>query len=162
MMSFTAFVVFGFSPLGHMLMLPLENRFPVPPSLKDGDVNGIIFLGGFEDGNISKARNTLSLVASAERLSETVRLARQLPSSKVVFTGGAAVILLPGHDARQAVSKYLKDVGIDSDRLILEGDSRNTWENAIFTLRLLKPKPNDRFLLVTSCLLYTSPSPRDA
>lgn len=36
------------------------------------------------------------------------------------------------------------------ERLILERDSRNTWENAIFTKQLVSPKPGERWLLVTS------------
>lgn len=150
MASFSAFILFGFSPLGNALLLPLEERFPMPGKLRDGDYAGIIFLGGFEDGNISAVRENLALSDSAERLSETARLARQLPSAKVVFTGGAAVILGKGQNARLAVGAYLRDIGIRADRLVLEGNSRNTWENAVFTHRLLKPKPDQRFLLVTS------------
>ena len=148
--SFTAFFLFGFSPLGQILILPLEERFRMPENLRDGDYTGIIFLGGFEIGNISRARDTLALTDAAERLSETARLARQLPSAKVIFTGGAATLLTDGESAHRAVGHYLQDMGIAEDRLVLEGRSRNTWENATLTRRLLEPKPADRFLIVTS------------
>jgi len=150
MISFTAFVVLGFSPIGNSLIFPLEERFPATRQINDGEYAGIIFLGGFEDGAISTARNKLALVDSAERLTETLRLALQLPSAKIVFTGGSNAILGAGDNAKQAIGDYLESVGVKKDRLILETNARNTWENAMFTLRELKPKDGERFLLVTS------------
>ncbi len=150
MMSLTGFVVFGFSPLGNALMLPLEERFPRPAELRPGSYQGIIFLGGFEDGELSTARRSLALIDAAERLTETLRLARRLPATKVVFTGGSAAMQGPGNTARQEVGRYLKDVGLAADRVVLEDQSRNTWENALYTRRLLRPAQSDRFLLVTS------------
>ncbi|MDH3581824.1 MAG: YdcF family protein, partial [Hyphomicrobiales bacterium] len=148
--SLTGFVVFGFSPVGNALLLPLEQRFPRPEAVAAGQYAGIIMLGGFEDGDISQERKTLALNEAAERLSETVRLARKLPQAKVIFSGGAGSILLQFRDAREAVETYLRDVGISSDRLILESKSRNTWENAVFLKTQLKPRADQRFLLVTS------------
>ncbi len=150
MLSLTGFVVIGFSPIGNALMLPLEERFARPDRLSEGGINGIIMLGGFEDGEVSHARGDLALVDAAERLSVTVRLARQLPTAKVVFTGGAAALLLPGHSAHTAVGAYLRDVGVAPGRIVLEGMARNTWENAVFIKRLLQPKAGERYLLVTS------------
>lgn len=149
-LSLTGFLVLGFAPVGAALLLPLEERFAPPADLPTGRYAGIILLGGFEDGGISSARNTLALIESGERLSETVRLANKLPGSKVVFTGGAATIFGRGQDARAAVERYLNDVGVSPERVVLEDKSRNTWENALFTKRILMPQPGQRFLLVTS------------
>ena len=44
----------------------------------------------------------------------------------------------------------LRDLGIGSDRLILERKARNTAENAILAKELADPKPGQRWLLVTS------------
>ena len=41
-------------------------------------------------------------------------------------------------------------LGLPENRLILEDKSRNTVENAVFTRRLVDPKPGERWLLVTS------------
>ena len=40
--------------------------------------------------------------------------------------------------------------GIARDRVTLETRSRNTYENAVFTKALVKPKPGQHWLLVTS------------
>jgi uncharacterized SAM-binding protein YcdF (DUF218 family) len=44
----------------------------------------------------------------------------------------------------------LDSFGIPRQRVLLEDRSRNTYENALFTRELVKPKPGQRWLLVTS------------
>ncbi len=149
-LSFTGFVVFGFTPFGNLLILPLEQRFKAPVVTAGDGYKGIILLGGFEDGGISAGRKTLALIDAGERLSETVRLARQLPATQIIFTGGAGEVFLKAQDAGNAVRQYLLDVGLKPSRIAIERESRNTWENALFTKRLIKPRAGDRFLLVTS------------
>jgi uncharacterized SAM-binding protein YcdF (DUF218 family) len=143
-------LLFGFLPGGNLLVLPLEERFgsrmpPVPHE----KITGIIFLGGFEDGSITDGRGELGLNEAAERLTETLRLARALPDAKVVFTGGSGSPF-GGGGLGPEIRQFFIDVGIDANRITTENDSRNTYENAIFTKALLKPTPQDRWLLVTS------------
>lgn len=149
-------LVLGFSPLGNLLSWPLEQRFARPgvsPSerLKSlGRIDAIIVLGGFENGRISRSRGLLSLNHSAERMSETVRLAHQLPNAKIIFTGGVGGIFLKFANAAQSVKRTLSESGIAPERIIVESRSRNTWENAAFTKPLIKPVKGKRYLLVTS------------
>lgn len=142
--------VVGFVPVGTALLLPLEERFgdhvpPVPPER----VRGIIILGGFEEGWVSAGRGGLAVNEAAERLTEGVRLARQHPDAQVVFTGGVGDYLW-GEDAAQPIADYFADMGIDKSRIRIEHMSRNTYENAIYARLLLKPQPQERWLLVTS------------
>ena len=44
----------------------------------------------------------------------------------------------------------LDSFGIPRERVTLEGKSRNTAENAVFSKALANPKPGERWLLVTS------------
>ncbi|MCL4766090.1 MAG: YdcF family protein [Hyphomicrobiaceae bacterium] len=149
--GFGLMLMLGFSPLGHALLLPLEERFPRGPMPADG-IAGIIILGGFEDGSVSHARGALALNESAERLAEAVVLARSLPEAKVVFTGGVADILRRGRGrgGAAAVSMHLQAAGIAPQRIVLEGRARNTYENAVLTRELVTPAPGERWLLVTS------------
>ena len=141
----------GILPFGNALVLPLEQRFSGAPEPRPDDgYKGIIILGGFENGWVSAGRGRLTVNEAAERITEGARLARQLPKTKVVFTGGSGTFLRPGAEATGPVAAFLEAVGIARDRIVLEGASRNTYENALFTTRLLKPAPRDRWLLVTS------------
>jgi uncharacterized SAM-binding protein YcdF (DUF218 family) len=146
-----ALAIGGLSPLGNLLVLPLEQRFASAPRPEAGTrVDGIILLGGFEDGWVSAGRGGLGLNESAERVTEGLRLALKHPEAKVVFTGGVGGLLTPGTEATGPVADFLSEAGIAKDRLILEGRSRNTYENALFTRELVDPKPGERWYLVTS------------
>jgi uncharacterized SAM-binding protein YcdF (DUF218 family) len=146
-----ALVLAGLLPIGNLLILPLEERFATVAAPKPEDqVAGIILLGGFEDGWVSSGRPGLMLNEAAERLTEGLRLARRLDPVPVVFTGGAAVLLLQGADAAGPVGAFLKDAGVAAERIVLEGRSRNTHENAVFTRDLVKPVRGRPWVLVTS------------
>ena len=148
--GFAWLVIAGFLPLGNVLVLPLEERFASrEPSLPEGHVTGIIILGGFEDGWVTAGRGGLAVNEAAERLTEGLRMARLLPNSKVVFTGGVGA-LFEGAGAGAAVRNYLIDAGVAPERIVVENASRNTYENAVFTRDLIKPTQEDRWLLVTS------------
>ena len=148
----TAYILIaGMLPLGNVFVLPLEQRFAgLPaPSSEDG-FKGIIILGGFEDGWVSSGRGRFTTNEAAERINEGARLARKLPTTMVVFTGGSGTFLRPGAEVTGPVADFLEAVGIARERIVLEADARNTYENAQFTFRLLNPAPDDRWLLITS------------
>ncbi len=139
----------AFSPLGNLLLYPLESRFP-PWDPSRGAPDGIIVLGGSVDTDLSAAHNTPVVAHAADRLLAPAELARRYPHARVVFTGGSANLI--ANDAREAdySAPVLENAGISKERLIVERESRNTYENAIFTKRLVSPKPGERWLLVTS------------
>jgi uncharacterized SAM-binding protein YcdF (DUF218 family) len=144
-----ALLIAGLTPLANVVLLPLESRFP-RPSLEDmGPVRGMIILGGFEDMTAERGAG-LGLNEAAERVTEAARLARLMTGLRVVFTGGAAGLLRDDPAQGRQVARWLGDMGIAPARILLEERSRNTWENATETRRLLGPAASGRWLLVTS------------
>jgi uncharacterized SAM-binding protein YcdF (DUF218 family) len=144
-------LVIGFSPLGNWLMLPLEERFARPElELLAGKVSGIIILGGFEDAYVTQGRGVLALNEAAERLTEASVLARRLPDTRVIFSGGSDSILNAAPSAAPAIAAFLQASGIAAERLVLEQAARNTRENATLTFDLVRPKPGEKWLMVTS------------
>lgn len=141
--------VCGLSPLGAALMLPLEQRFPRWEAVR-GAPDGIVVLGGAVDPAISASRDEPALMEAAERMTSAVELARRYPASRIVFSGGLGR-LLSGHGTEAEYAKRLfEGLGIPAERLQFEDRSRNTAENAAFTKALVNPRPNERWLLVTS------------
>lgn len=139
----------AFSPLGNLLLYPLESRFaPWDPSR--GAPDGIIVLGGSIDTDLSAAHRTPVVGHAADRLFAPAELARRYPNARIVFTGGTPRLVSTESREADHAATVLENVGIAKERLTLERDSRNTWENAIFTRQLVSPKPGERWLLVTS------------
>ena len=142
-------LLFGFSPAGSLLLLPLTERFPIWQG--DGrDPDGIIVLGGAIDADVSAARGALETDSAAERVIAMLELARRFPQSKIVFSGGSGNLLADSVSEAPIAERLLEQFGVERSRIVLESLSRNTIENAIFTQRLLMPKPGERWLVVTS------------
>lgn len=141
--------VAGLSPLGQALILPLEERFP---QLADNAPapDGIIVLGGAFDTVVSPARGVATLNEAAERLTALVTLARRYPQAQLVFSGGSGQVFFAGAPEAEIARLMLSEAGLDPDRLVLEGQSRNTFQNALLTKGVLRPKASERWLLVTS------------
>jgi uncharacterized SAM-binding protein YcdF (DUF218 family) len=150
--GFVSLLVVGFSPLGNLMILPLESRFqqPVLAQLDQAKISGIIILGGFEDPYVGQSRSQLTLNEAAERLTEGLLLARALPRTRVVFSGGSASLIEAVPSAANQIGQFLGAAGVAPERIVLEAVSRNTRENAVMTYDLLQPKPGERWLLVTS------------
>jgi uncharacterized SAM-binding protein YcdF (DUF218 family) len=146
-----ALLVCGLTPLSDVLLVPLENRF-ARPDLDHGDpIAGLIVLGGVEDAQSGPARELAGLNDSAERITEAVALARQFPHARVVFTGGmGAAVLGPELPESVGMGRLLEALGVAKDRITLEARSRDTYENALYTRRLVNPVANERWLLITS------------
>jgi uncharacterized SAM-binding protein YcdF (DUF218 family) len=145
-----ALMLGGFSPLANIVVFPLEQRFAKPDIAKlTRPVRGIIILGGFEDGWVGEGRGELSLNEGAERFTEAVLLAKRLPASKVIFTGGPGEIRF-SQGAANDIGRYLEAFGVARDRIMLEGASRTTFENAVLTHALVGPRAGDTWMLVTS------------
>jgi uncharacterized SAM-binding protein YcdF (DUF218 family) len=140
--------VIGIAPVGNALMLPLEERFPKWDATR-GSPHGIVVLGGAISPDVSAARNDIALNEAAERMTAIAKLAREHPSARIVFTGGSGR-LFGGATEADYVTGLFESFGIPRDRIALENRARNTVENATLTKALVKPKPSERWLLVTS------------
>jgi uncharacterized SAM-binding protein YcdF (DUF218 family) len=142
-------VLFGFTTLGVLMIRPLEDRFTRPARLP-ADISAIIVLGGGFDGRVSGARQIEELTASGDRFVEALRLAQLYPKARIVVSGGYGSLTPEGETDAVIAQRFFSGLGITPDRLMLEGQSRNTEENAEMTRTLLNPQAGDTLLLVTS------------
>jgi len=139
----------GLSPLANALMLPLEDRFP-PWDASHGPPDGIVVLGGAFENAVSSARGDIALNEAAERMTKAVELARTYPAAKILFSGGSGVLFSEGVTEAELATRLLESLGIAPGRLMVEGRSRNTAENATLSKAIAAPKAGERWLLITS------------
>jgi uncharacterized SAM-binding protein YcdF (DUF218 family) len=146
--SVVLLAVCGFSPLGDILLHPLEARFP-PWDPARGAPDGIVVLGGAIDADLSADHGTVVFTRAADRVVEAAALARQYPKARIIFSGGSANLNDGPREADYAAAIFDR-LGVARDRLIMERRSRNTMENAEFSKELAAPKSGEQWLLVTS------------
>lgn len=132
-----------------MASFPLESRFQTNPQLPV-QVDGIIVLSGAEATELSHLWEQVELGAAAERGLTFLTLAKQYPNAKLVFTGGTGSLLNQEHKAADVAEKLFINLSFDTKRIIFERESRNTYENVLYSKNILKPKKNKNWILITT------------
>ncbi len=124
---------------------------PVTPDydLMSTKYEGAIVLGGI--GDIDLRLQKINFGRSGDRLFQTLPLFYNGRIKKVIFTGGSGSIEFPEKREALYVRKYLKSIHFPDSALIIESESKNTYENAVFTKKILDSLHiSGNFLLVTS------------
>lgn len=124
---------------------------PVTPDyyLMDTKYDVAIVLGGI--GRIDERQKRFDFQYSADRLFQTLDLYFKGRVKQILFSGGSGSIRFPEHKEGVYVKKYLNTLRIPDSSLIMETDSKNTYENAVFSKKILDSlKFNGSVLLVTS------------
>jgi uncharacterized SAM-binding protein YcdF (DUF218 family) len=142
-------MIAGFTPLCNLVLAPLEDRFPAWDPAK-GAPDGIVVLGGPIDPDLSLVHGMPVTLGGADRLIQAAALARRYPDARILFTGGSANLVSTNAKEADQAAELLMSLGVPKERLILERQSRNTYENAVFSRAMVMPKPGERWLLVTS------------
>jgi len=147
--SLVLLAICAWSPLGKLLIYPLETRFPAWDASR-GAPDGIIVLGGPLDADLSAAHGRAVITAAGDRIVSAAALAHRYPNARLLYTDGSANLL--SNDAKEAdyAADMFEGLGIARSRLLMERSSRNTLENAEFSKAMVNPKPGERWLLVTS------------
>ena len=116
-------VVETFTPIGAALTMPLEYRFAFERS-DSQPPDGIILLGG----------------AGLEGIWRVAALSHSYPKARLIFSGMGS-----------GYFEMFAQFGGDPARIIdIKPRPRTTSEDAFYAAALLKPKPSERWVLVTS------------
>lgn len=149
--ALTIFLLGGWAPLPDALLRHLERQYPDPPPLPAQSYVGVIVLGGAtESGYVSQGTEEPQVNGGAERMTTVLPLLRQAPDLAVVFTGGEGEYFGTGPSEAERARRFFVQLGLDPQRVRLESQSRNTYENAVFTARLSGIDPHKPWILITS------------
>lgn len=144
--------------LGIVLLLFFSNDFILgklynayeanyPPKDKKYDV--AVVLGGFSQ--INKRNNEIAFGGSSDRLFQAIALYKKGIVGKILLSSGSANLIDKSVKEADLAISYLKLIGIPDSSILVENQSRNTLENAEFSLALIKKQnPNADILVITS------------
>lgn len=151
LLGFLAIVltVIALLPVGEWFLYPLETRFPTDPQLPER-VDGVIVLSGAESAVRSAIWNQVEMKDGAERVLAFLELARRYPNAKLVFTGGSGSMIHQEYKAADVAKKLFEKQGLNPSRVTFERNSRNTYENAVFSMAQVKPAPGEKWILITT------------
>lgn len=85
----------------------------------------------------------------ADRVVHTVELYKRGIISSVLITGGSARLVTTGRREADDIFKALKLMGVDSTDMIIENESRNTFESAVKVKQMIGQEQG-KLLLITS------------
>lgn len=134
----------------HVILLhPLDSRFETNPVLPP-HLDGVIVLSGSEDPYKSRMWNQVSLDGTAERNLTFMEMARKYPDAKLVFSGGNSSLTGGEYKAADVARMLFAQQGLDVDRVRFERESRNTYENVLYSKQLVQPRQDETWLLITT------------
>jgi len=109
-----------------------------------------VVLGGY--AYYSPENDRIAFARSGDRLFQGLRLLKSDFVDQLILSGGSGYVMFPELKESLYTGSYLESINIASDELILESESRNTRENALHTLEILKSKGHETepILLITS------------
>lgn len=110
-----------------------------------------ILLGGYSDMNVAEAPHLHHLSGSGNRFHLAMQLYRQGKFKKWLLSGGSGRLWGEQKKESLMVKDLLVRLGVDPSDILVEAQSRNTHENAVFSKEKLdEVYPNGRYLLITS------------
>ncbi|WP_244594368.1 YdcF family protein [Leptospira ryugenii] len=143
--------VYGFSNawVANFLISSLEKQNPPIPMEDVPVVETIVVLGGMINP-LGIHSERVEVTDAADRLIDAVRLYRNGKAKFILFSGGSGLLFSPELKEAERAKRILLDLGIPESRILLEDQSRNTFENAKFSKEKLLLQKRETSLLVTS------------
>lgn len=110
-----------------------------------------IVLGGYSNSFIEPQHDRHNFSERANRLTNALELYFSGKVKKLMLTGGSGRLIQDGPSESEMMVAFLHRLGIPESDYIIEPDSRNTWENALFSRNIVQTRyPGASCLLITS------------
>jgi uncharacterized SAM-binding protein YcdF (DUF218 family) len=140
---------FGTPFLPDLLIAPLENHYTVPSS--PPDVDAIIVLSGMLNLQTSSTEY-LEFWEGAERILVGMQLFKKGIGDVLIISGGSGSI--HNQEKKEAIllRQFAIEFGIPEEQILIEPDSRNTYENAVNTRKLMEQQGLSSSILITKAI----------
>lgn len=131
----------------------INKLWEYPPTKKENlkeKYDAAIVLGGMI--NYNEASEMVDFQENIDRLLAALPMYERGRINKIFFSGGSGS-LVDDELESEVAKNWLMEIGIPAKDIIIEKQSRNTYENAIYSTKKLKNLyPNGDFLLITSSI----------
>jgi uncharacterized SAM-binding protein YcdF (DUF218 family) len=138
------FLIILFTPLSSFLIWSLEKQYPpmlLPP--ESPRTNRIVVLAGYAEENPGFPITSSVSPITIGSISEGLRLYRLIPGAKLILSGG--VIRRGERPVAARMAEFLQQMGVPASDIIVEGYSKNTYENLCEVEKIVGSNP---FILV--------------
>ncbi len=125
----------------------LEWRYLPPQPMPEADV--VVLLGG---GSVAPEtpRPMVEVDGAGDRIIYTAQLYKQGKAAHVLVSGGHLDWVNGESTPAQDMAVLLEMMGIPGEAIWMQSQSRNTYEDALYSAQILREKGVSRILLVTS------------
>lgn len=137
--------------VGHLAAWSLESAYPPWDGVPSRTDTIVVFSGGYRVYDASGAYAELD-AGTLRRCLHAVKLYRKAGGCRIVVSGGKVDPDAPGPTLARTMEVFLVDVGVHRGDILMEDKSRTTYENAIYTQRLLQERNVQRVILVTDAV----------
>ena len=147
--SVAVLVFFSLEPVAGALVRWVESG--ARRTFKPGATyDAVIVLGGIVDADASFRSGDLELTEPVERILRAAELLKSGQARMVLLSGGLMYPRPGAPSEAERLATWLVEQGIDPDRIVVEGRSLNTHENAVESARIVTARGWKKLLLVTS------------
>lgn len=134
--------------INSFLYMSVESAWQINPQRLQKTINNAIVLGGLISFN---ARHEGFFNGAAERYTAALQMFNAGKIQKIIVSGGSGLLL----DTVDKEALFLKEqfikAAVPEKDILVEDQSRNTFENALYTKQLIKKNQlNSPFVLITS------------
>ena len=146
--AFVCFIFFTNPAIIDELLRWWESPMIVPAANQQYDA-GIVLGGGMV--TFDNDYNRLIFRENTDRFLQTYALYKKGTIKKIIVSGGAGSLVFKNTIEATLIKRYLLDVGVPSDDVIIDSTSNNTHENAVNCVKIINEQfPGKHFLLITS------------
>ena len=106
--------------------------------------------GGTGSGKVAEARNDYTLGEGSERIIKGLEFLKKKPEGKIIFTGFSGKLFHVGLSEAEMIEQLIRALNTDSTNFLFERRSRNTFENASYTIGIINDLQIKKWGVVTS------------
>ena len=140
LISATCIYLLSIQPVSNILLIPLETSYPVPSSKIIKKPSAVVVLSSGAYNRHTLGGDTFNRLFEGFKLYKKYRV-------PIIVSGGRAVSTF---SLAKIMKNVLVSIGVAKHYVITEDKSDDTYQNALYVLKICKKKDFRRIILVTS------------